>query len=80
MHVYDKVTMCVTVTHVSIKVQLCKLYLLIAKSMSMKLCMSMISLQDSYTSLLVASREGHEKIVQFLIQAGANVDLQNNVS
>ena len=41
MHVhYDKESMCVsvTVTHVSINVQLCKLYLLIAKSMSMKLC------------------------------------------
>ena len=58
------------------------LYLLIAKSMSMKLCnlLSMISMQDSYTALYSASQKGHEKIVQLLIQAGANVDLQTNVS
>ena len=82
MHVYDKETMCVTVTHVSIEVQLCMLYLLIAKSMSMKLCnvLSMISVQDGYTALYSASQEGHEKIVQLLIQAGADVVLQNTVS
>ena len=47
MHVYDKETMCVTVTHVSIEVQLYMLYLLITKSMSMKL--SNLIHNDSHT-------------------------------
>ena len=40
----------------------------------------MIPIQGGNTALYAASQKGHEKMVQLLIQAGANVDLQNNVS
>ena len=40
----------------------------------------MIPIQGGYTALHAASQNGHEKIAQLLIQAGAKVDLQNIVS
>ena len=35
--------------------------------------------QDGLSPLIVASQEGHDKIVEKLLQAGATVDLQNKV-
>ena len=35
--------------------------------------------QDGFFPLLVASQEGHNRIVDLLLQAGATVDLQNKV-
>ena len=40
----------------------------------------MIPIQGGYTALYAASQNGDKKIAQILIQAGAKVDLQNNVS
>ena len=39
-----------------------------------------INLQDGTTALFVASQEGHCSIVERLIEAGASLDLQRNVS
>ena len=36
-------------------------------------------LQYGYTALYIASRNGHERIVEALIDSGANVDLQITV-
>ena len=36
--------------------------------------------QNGYTPLLSASQEGHDGIVEMLLQAGASVDLQAKVS
>ena len=36
--------------------------------------------QGGFFALYNACQEGHERIVQLLIQAGANLDLQTNVS
>ena len=35
--------------------------------------------QDGYCPLIVASQEGHDGIVEKLLQAGATVDLKNKV-
>ena len=35
--------------------------------------------QDGLFPLIVASQEGHDRIVKILIQAGTTVDLQNKV-
>ena len=35
--------------------------------------------QDGLFPLIVASQEGHDRIVEMLLQAGATVDLQNKV-
>ena len=35
--------------------------------------------QDGLFPLYVASQEGHDRIVEMLLQAGATVDLQNKV-
>ena len=46
-------------------------------------CSAMImfsSLQVGWSSLLVASENGHHEVVKVLLSAGANVDLQNEVS
>ena len=37
-------------------------------------------IQEGYTPLLNASQEGHDGIVEMLLQAGASVDLQAKVS
>ncbi len=36
-------------------------------------------LQDEYTALMIAAERGHHEIVDQLIKAKANVDLQNKV-
>ena len=36
--------------------------------------------QDRYTALMAAAQEGHTAMVEALIKAGANLDLQGNVS
>ena len=37
-------------------------------------------IQEGYTPLHNASQEGHDRIVEILLQAGASVDLQTKVS
>ena len=39
-----------------------------------------VVLQDGFTALACASQEGHEQVVQLLMQAGACVDSLNIVS
>ena len=38
-----------------------------------------MSTQDGYFPLYVVSQEGHDRVVEMLLQAGATVDLQNKV-
>ena len=38
-----------------------------------------MSTQDGFFPLYVASQEGHDRIVEMFLQAGATVDLQNKV-
>ena len=38
------------------------------------------SVQDGCTALIVAAQNGHLKIVELLIGANANINIQNNVS
>ena len=38
------------------------------------------SLQDGWSSLMLASHYGHHEVVKVLLSAGANVDLQDEVS
>ena len=40
--------------------------------------MSVIT-QDGDTALMKAAQEGRTKVVSLLLEAGANIDLQNNV-
>ena len=39
-----------------------------------------VSSQDGWSSLMVASQNGHVEVVDKLVQQGARVDLQNNVN
>ena len=39
-----------------------------------------VFLQDGHTALMIAADEGHESIVERLLAAGANIDLQDQVS
>ena len=39
-----------------------------------------LSLQDGQSSLMLASKKGHVKVVEMLISAGAKVDLQDKVT
>ena len=51
--------------------------------MSCVSCSAMIMfafLQDGQSSLMLASRNGHHEVVEVLSSAGANVDLQDEVS
>ena len=41
---------------------------------------SLDSVQDGFTSLLVAAQEGHCGIVRMLLEAKADVNMKNNVS
>lgn len=43
-------------------------------------CITVVSFQNAYTSLIWAAEEGHESIVIELIAARANVDAQCKVS
>ena len=43
-------------------------------------CDMHLSLQDGYTPLMVASRWGHDGCVQLLLDRGAQIDHQNEVS
>ena len=36
-------------------------------------------MQDGFSPLISASQEGHDRVVEKLLQAGATVDLQNKV-
>ncbi len=38
------------------------------------------SVQDGFTALCVAAQEGHLRVVEFLITAKADVNIQTNVS
>ncbi len=38
------------------------------------------SVQDGYTALIIAAQKGHLKVVELLIAANANVNIQTNVS
>ena len=38
-----------------------------------------VSFQEMWSSLMVASQNGHVEVVEMLLQHGATVDLQNNV-
>ena len=38
-----------------------------------------MSTQDGFFSLFIASQEGHDRVVEKLLQAGATVDLHNKV-
>jgi ankyrin repeat protein len=42
--------------------------------------LSLIRIKYGYTPLLIASCNGHERVVSLLIERGANIHLQNNVS
>ena len=39
-----------------------------------------IHLQDGFTALFIASTNGHETAVKLLVEAGASLDVQMNVS
>ena len=41
---------------------------------------SLLSLQNGYTALMLASDNGHTNVVQVLLAAGANTDAVINVS
>ena len=41
---------------------------------------SFVTVQDGFTALLVAAHEGHCEIVRMLLEAKADVNIQNNVS
>ena len=43
-------------------------------------CDMHLSLQNGYTPLMVASRGGHDGCVQLLLDRGAQIDHQNEVS
>ena len=36
-------------------------------------------IQDGYTALMHASKEGHLPVVEYLVQQGAAIDIQNKV-
>ncbi len=38
------------------------------------------SVQDGYTALIIAAQKGHLKVVELLIAANADVNIQTNVS
>ena len=40
----------------------------------------LLSLQDSYSALMLASEKGHTEIVKHLVEAKASLDLQSEVS
>ncbi len=37
-------------------------------------------MQDGYTALMLAARQGHVNVVQYLVEAGVNLEAADNVS
>ena len=44
------------------------------------LSLTLDSVQDGFTALLVAAQEGHCSVVRMLLEAKADVNMKNNVS
>ena len=83
------VTACAYISHHSLGVELhrelctflqCKLYIYkpFCEAISVSLHMSVIT-QDEESALMLAARLGWNEVVSLLLEAGANIDLQNKV-